>query len=232
MKPLKAHSRLLRFRLAMRVLPLLVLACLGKMPNAPGRGRGGEIMYVAAPEAGLRDRLATIYNHMGTVKNGDRVEVLERQKRFVRVRTAKRPRDGSRCARWSRTESYDRFEKLAPREPRRTGSGTRRYARRIEHARRSRKRNRYPLSARRRRKGRCSKRSTAAGATPEEIAAKRAAEVGADCGRAGKGGAKRLRTHGQPTRANVMRSRLQRGQPAQPSQPGQRPHAQAQPGQK
>ena len=46
-----------------------------------------EYMYVSAPETSLRDRVATLYNKMGTVHNGDRVEVLEKSRRFVRVRT-------------------------------------------------------------------------------------------------------------------------------------------------
>lgn len=46
-----------------------------------------EYMYVSAPETSLRDRIATMFNKVGTVHNGDRVDVLERQKRFVRVRT-------------------------------------------------------------------------------------------------------------------------------------------------
>jgi hypothetical protein len=44
-------------------------------------------MYVSAPETSLRDRVATMYSKVGTVHNGDRVDVLERQRRFVRVRT-------------------------------------------------------------------------------------------------------------------------------------------------
>jgi hypothetical protein len=47
-----------------------------------------EVNYVSAVQATLRDQVATIYNRAGTVKNGDRVEVLEREKRFSRVRTA------------------------------------------------------------------------------------------------------------------------------------------------
>jgi len=45
-----------------------------------------EVNYVSAAQASLRDRVATVYNHVGTVKNGERVEVLEREKRFSRVR--------------------------------------------------------------------------------------------------------------------------------------------------
>jgi len=47
-----------------------------------------EVAYVSAPQAALRDQVAAVYNRMGTVKNGERVEVLEREKRFARVRTA------------------------------------------------------------------------------------------------------------------------------------------------
>ncbi|MFB3915257.1 MAG: SH3 domain-containing protein [Terriglobales bacterium] len=53
-----------------------------------GKLTGGEPAYVSAQQVNLRDRLAAVYNKRGVVKNGDRVEVLEKSKRFVRVRTA------------------------------------------------------------------------------------------------------------------------------------------------
>ncbi len=43
---------------------------------------------MSAPQATLRDQVSFAYNHVGTVKNGDRVEVLDHEKRFARVRTA------------------------------------------------------------------------------------------------------------------------------------------------
>ncbi len=46
-----------------------------------------EVNYVSAAQATLRDQVATVYNHVGTVKNGERVEVLDHEKRFARVRT-------------------------------------------------------------------------------------------------------------------------------------------------
>jgi SH3-like domain-containing protein len=52
-----------------------------------GRHRVLEVNYVSAVQATLRDQVATIFNRVGTVKNGERVEVLEREKRFSRVRT-------------------------------------------------------------------------------------------------------------------------------------------------
>jgi len=47
-----------------------------------------EVAYVSAPQAALRDQVAAIFNRVGNVKNGERVEVLEREKRFARVRTS------------------------------------------------------------------------------------------------------------------------------------------------
>src|SRR5271165_6165262 len=72
-----------------------------------------QYMYVSAPETSLRDRVATMYNKIGTVHNGDRVEVLEKQRRFLRVRT-----DGGQEG-WIEERSlvpqevYDAFQKLA-----------------------------------------------------------------------------------------------------------------------
>jgi len=53
-----------------------------------GRHRVLEVAYVSAPQAALRDQVAAIYNRVGNVKNGERVEVLEHEKRFSRVRTS------------------------------------------------------------------------------------------------------------------------------------------------
>jgi uncharacterized protein YgiM (DUF1202 family) len=66
------------------VIPaILLLPACGRRPH-----RVLEVAYVSAPQAALRDQVAAIYNRVGTVKNGERVEVLEREKRFARVRTA------------------------------------------------------------------------------------------------------------------------------------------------
>ena len=47
-----------------------------------------ETDYVSAPQVVLRDQLSQVYSKVGTAKNGDRVEVLDREKRFAKVRTA------------------------------------------------------------------------------------------------------------------------------------------------
>jgi len=53
-----------------------------------GRGRVLEIAYVSGVQANLRDHVAAVYEKTGVVKNGDRVEVLDHDRRFVKVRTA------------------------------------------------------------------------------------------------------------------------------------------------
>jgi hypothetical protein len=79
--PFHLYRLVLAFVLA-AVFLLGLSAC-----NRKGR-RVLEVNYVSAAQATLRDQVATVYNHVGTVKNGERVEVLEREKRFSRVRTA------------------------------------------------------------------------------------------------------------------------------------------------
>ncbi len=53
-----------------------------------GRGRVLEIAYVSGVQVTLRDHVAAVYEKAGVVKNGDRVEVLDHDRRFVKVRTA------------------------------------------------------------------------------------------------------------------------------------------------
>jgi uncharacterized protein YgiM (DUF1202 family) len=53
------------------------------------RGRHkAEIAYVSAPQVSLRDHVAAVYERVGTVKNAERVEILDRDRRFALVRTA------------------------------------------------------------------------------------------------------------------------------------------------
>lgn len=47
-----------------------------------------ETDYVSAAQVTLRDQVAPVYNKVGTANNGDKVDVLDREKRFARIRTA------------------------------------------------------------------------------------------------------------------------------------------------
>ena len=70
------------------MLLLLLLAVLSLTACNRRRGRVLEINYVSAPQVNLRDRVAVVYNKAGLVKNGERVEVLDRDRTFVKVRSA------------------------------------------------------------------------------------------------------------------------------------------------
>jgi hypothetical protein len=72
-----------------------------------------EYMYVSAAETSLRDRVATMFNKVGSVNNGDRVEVLERQRRFLRVRTDKGQEGWIEERSLVPEDVYDGFQKLA-----------------------------------------------------------------------------------------------------------------------
>jgi len=69
-------------------LVLLVTATALLSGCGRSRHRVLEIDYVSAPQVTLRDQLSQVYNKVGTAKNGDRVEVLDREKRFCKVRNA------------------------------------------------------------------------------------------------------------------------------------------------
>ena len=84
-----SYSSSLHLRLYRRA-SLFALAALFLLGFSACNRRGRhtlEVNYVSAAQATLRDQVATVYSRVGTVKNGERVEVLEREKRFSRVRT-------------------------------------------------------------------------------------------------------------------------------------------------
>jgi len=64
-----------------------LLACAILLSACRRHARTLEVAYVSAPQVSLRDRVAAVFNKAGLVKNGERVEVLERDRRFVRVRS-------------------------------------------------------------------------------------------------------------------------------------------------
>jgi SH3-like domain-containing protein len=105
---LKTSWRSLRFLLWL-VLPLLLSGCRG-------RSRVQEIAYVSAPQVVLRDRVSAVFSKTGVVKNGDRVQVLERERRFARVRTASGVEGWMEQRSLVSQQIYDGFQKLAQQE--------------------------------------------------------------------------------------------------------------------
>jgi SH3-like domain-containing protein len=77
-----------------------------------GRERVLEVVYISAPQVTLRDRVAPVYNKLGTIPNGERVEVLDRDRRFIKVRTG-RGEEGWIEQRYTiGQKTYDALQKL------------------------------------------------------------------------------------------------------------------------
>ena len=60
------------------ILTVFLAAVFVTLPGCSHRGRRVlEVAYVSAPQASLRDQVSAIYNRVGTVKNGERLEVID-----------------------------------------------------------------------------------------------------------------------------------------------------------
>lgn len=176
MRLLNHRFRPLSMRLSCTFALLLALLCASACKHSGPVG-SGEIMYVSSPQANLRDHVATVYNRVGTVKNGDRVEVLERQKRFVRVRTDQKVEGWIELRALVPRETYDQFQRLA-KDNRTTpveGHGITRVELNMHVTPGRETDTLYQLSENS--KVDVLKRSTTGRATPEEIAAKKAAAL-------------------------------------------------------
>jgi uncharacterized protein YgiM (DUF1202 family) len=89
------------------------LLCLLAAGCGRSSGKPKEYAYVSAPEAFLRDQLATVYKKVGKVQNGDRVEVLEKYRRFVRVRNDANEIGWIEQRYLTSAEVYEQLQKLA-----------------------------------------------------------------------------------------------------------------------
>jgi SH3-like domain-containing protein len=74
------------FRLRLTAFTLLLALTFPACKHSGGRVL--EVAYVSGVQVNLRDRVAAVYEKAGLVKNGDRVEVLDHDRRFSKVRTA------------------------------------------------------------------------------------------------------------------------------------------------
>ncbi len=109
---LRLRPRLLPLhRLAALAILIIVLAFAGACNKASDLTK--EVAYVNAPQVVLRDRLATIFEKRGIVKLGDKVYILNRNRRFAYVRT-ERGEEGWIADRYLvDSATYEQFEKLA-----------------------------------------------------------------------------------------------------------------------
>ena len=76
-------------------------------------GAPKEIAYVSAPQAFLRDQVAAVFNKTGTVKNGEVVQILGRDRRFAHVRTSAGVEGWMEQRYLVTQETHDAFQKLA-----------------------------------------------------------------------------------------------------------------------
>jgi SH3-like domain-containing protein len=102
-----------RFQFALAsvlILPALLCGC------NRNQGKFQEIAYVSAPQVFLRDHVSAVYSKTGTVKNGDRVQVLERERRFVRVRTDNNSEGWVEQRYLASQKVFDKFQEMAQQE--------------------------------------------------------------------------------------------------------------------
>jgi len=97
-----------------RFLSLSSILCLVFLSSCNRhRERVLETAYVSGIQAVLRDQVAAVYEKIGVVKNGDRVEVLDHDRRFVKVRTATGVTGWVEQRYLVSQQVYDQIQKLA-----------------------------------------------------------------------------------------------------------------------
>src|SRR5260221_7403417 len=97
------------------VFLLVVILLTGLAGCGSGATDRNEYAYVVGVEAGLRDRVATVYNKTGMLRKGERVQVLERMqsKRFVRVRSPRGEEGWVQERYLADQQTYDQFQRMA-----------------------------------------------------------------------------------------------------------------------
>ncbi len=96
-----------------RFLPSISIFCLLFLSACHrNSGRVLEVAYVSGVQAILRDHVAAVFEKTGVVKNGERVEVLDHDRRFVKVRTATGATGWVEQRYLVGQDVYDRIQKL------------------------------------------------------------------------------------------------------------------------
>lgn len=94
----------------------LLVIFLGALAFTSACKRGGisshEYAYVAANGVNVRDRLAAVYNKVAVLNNGDKVEITDRQKRFVKIKLPNRQEGWLEARYLISQETFDAFQKL------------------------------------------------------------------------------------------------------------------------
>lgn len=88
-------------------LVFALTGCSRLRPKPPA-----QYVYVIAKQTFLRDRVAAVSNRTGIVENGDKLEVLERGRRFLRVQTTKGEQGWIDEKAVANQEIFDQFEAL------------------------------------------------------------------------------------------------------------------------
>lgn len=96
---------------SLKICLLLVLVTVLFSGCKRSRGKQ-EIAYVSVPQAFLRDQVAAVYSKTGTVKNGEAVQILGRDRRFARVRTSTGAEGWLEQRYLVSQQTYDAFQKL------------------------------------------------------------------------------------------------------------------------
>src|SRR5689334_8236915 len=95
---------------------ILLTALIAALAFMSACMRGGitshEYAYVAANQVNVRDRLAAVYNKVAVVNIGDKVEVTDHQKRFVKIKLPSGQEGWLEARYLVGQDVYDGFEKL------------------------------------------------------------------------------------------------------------------------
>jgi hypothetical protein len=94
--------------LALSVSLTICLSGCSKLRPKPA----AEYVYVTSKQTYLRDRVAAVSNRTATVENGDKLQVLEKNRRFLRVKTEKGEEGWLDDRAVATQQVYDEFEAL------------------------------------------------------------------------------------------------------------------------